>query len=402
MESVSFGLQASALFFPHHKNDFIRLNNGSFGSPPASVLAQKRELETSWNAQPDGHYFYDLTPNLERSTEAVASFVNCPRDNLCLVDNATTSAVMVTQLVAREFSLGECKSGDVILTHSFIYAAVAKILRHYLQHLGAEIVEVPLPFPVTSDDEVIDAYKRTLDTLQGRRIRLAVLDHISSIPSILFPLKGLTELLRERGVNEIFVDGAHAVGAVPVDLETIDCDYYTSNCHKWLFCPASVAFFYARDTEKIKREIHHPVVSHNLGQGLWMECAWVGTRDYSSMEVVPYAIEFMQALGVERVMKYNHELAWKAAETLAKKWNTQVGSPQSMISSLSSVQLPEATLEEFPDPLVLRQRLRDSHRIESYPFIHEGRYWVRLSAQIYNREEDYEAFFSAINSVLSS
>lgn len=148
-----------------------------------------------------------------------------------------------------------------------------------------------------------------------------------------------------------------------LDLASIDCDYYTSNCHKWLFCPSAVAFFYARDRKKFDTELHHPIVSHNYGKGLWLESAWIGTRDYrqvlylsliidsstsalsnlfcSSLECVPAALEFIESIGgIQRVMEYNHNLVWTAAKKLASGWGTKIGAPEEMVGTLALVQLP--------------------------------------------------------------
>lgn len=401
--SITFGTEAKQTYFPSHKPDFIRLNHGSFGAAPVSIVEAKKAYEEQWNSQPDDFYFNGLSDELKKSTEAVADFVNCAVDNLCMVDNATTGAVMVAQYIGHEFSKGLCKPGDVILLHSFIYAAVAKLFKYYTETLGAELVEVDLPFPISGPGDVLDAYKKTLDTLSGRRIRLAVVDHISSIPSVVFPLKDINALLRERGAEEIFIDGAHAIGAISLDLQAIDCDYYTSNCHKWLFCPTSVGFFYFRDVEKGHAALHHPIISHNYGQGLWAESAWIGTRDYSSLLTVPKAIDFVKSLGVEKVMAYNHDLVWKAAVKMTMGWGTRIGAPESMVSTLSLIELPQALTTKFDDMLKLRAHIRDHYNIECFPFLHKnGRFWIRLSAQIYNSEGDYDALYEAINKIVES
>lgn len=81
-----------------------------------------------------------------------------------------------------------------------------------------------------------------LDTFQNQ-IKVATIDHISSTPSVLFPVKELVELIHERGVIAV-VDGAHAVGNVPLDMTDINADFYFSNFHKWGFAPKNAAFLY--------------------------------------------------------------------------------------------------------------------------------------------------------------
>ncbi|KAL4569707.1 hypothetical protein LXL04_025349 [Taraxacum kok-saghyz] len=98
-------------------------------------------------------------------------------------------------------------------------------------------------------------------------------------------------MCREEGIDRIFVDAAHAIGSIRVDVKEIGADFYTSNLHKWLFCPPSVAFLYCKNP--VLSNLHHPVVSHEYENGLAIESSWIGTRDYSAQLVVPEALEFV-------------------------------------------------------------------------------------------------------------
>ncbi|KAL6220213.1 hypothetical protein ACLB2K_007970 [Fragaria x ananassa] len=81
----------------------------------------------------------------------------------------------------------------------------------------------------------------------------------------------------EEGVDQVFIDGAHGVECVEVDMQEIGEDFYTSNLHKWFFCPASVAFLYCRKSVT-HSELHHPMVSHDYGKKGWL-LKVVGYRD---------------------------------------------------------------------------------------------------------------------------
>ncbi|KAE8799916.1 putative L-cysteine desulfhydrase 1 [Hordeum vulgare] len=186
---------------------------------------------------------------LRRSRAAVAALVNAGDvSEISLVDNATTAAAIVLQHAAWSFAEGHFARGDAVLMLHYAYGAVKKSIQAYVARAGATVVEVPLPFPVTSPHAIIAEFHAALAVAKagGRKVRLAVIDHITSMPSVLIPVKELVAICRQEGVDKVFVDAAHSVGQVPVDVRDIGADFYTSNLHKWFFCPPAVAFLHTR------------------------------------------------------------------------------------------------------------------------------------------------------------
>lgn len=275
------------------------------------------------------------------------------------------------------------------------------------------MIEVPLPFPVRSNDEIISEFRKALEEgkSDGRRVRLAVIDHITSMPSVVIPVKELVKICREEGVDQVFVDAAHAIGCTEVDMKEIGADFYTSNLHKWFFCPPSVAFLYCRKSGK-PSDLHHPVVSHEYGNGLPIESAWIGTRDYSPQLVAPDAIEFVNRFegGIEGIRKRNHEKVVEMGEMLAKAWGTNLGSPPEMCSSMVMVGLPACLgITSDLDVLKLRAHLRDCFSVEVpiyYRAPKDGEVnpvtgYARISHQIYNKLDDYSRFKEAVNKLVN-
>lgn len=70
---------------------------------------------------------------------------------------------------------------------------------------GGTVIEVPLPFPVTSNDDVVNEFRKALERgkSRGNRIRLAVIDHVTSMPSVVIPVKDLVKICREEGVEQV-------------------------------------------------------------------------------------------------------------------------------------------------------------------------------------------------------
>ncbi|XP_052193145.1 probable L-cysteine desulfhydrase, chloroplastic [Diospyros lotus] len=400
--------------FAHHDPSVARINNGSFGSCPASVIAAQQKWQLKFLRQPDEFYFNRLQPAILRSRTAIKDLINADHvEEVAIVDNATTAAAIVLTATARAFGEGKFDPGDAVVMLHYAYGAVKKSVQAYVGRSGGRVIEVPLPFPVRSNDEIISEFRKALEQgkSDGRRVRLAVIDHITSMPSVVIPVKELVKICREEGVDQVFVDAAHAIGCTEVDMKEIGADFYTSNLHKWFFCPPSVAFLYCRKSDK-PLDLHHPVVSHEYGNGLPIESAWIGTRDYSPQLVAPDAIEFVNRFegGIEGIRKRNHEKVVEMGEMLVKAWGTNLGSPPEMCSSMVMVGLPACLgITSDLDVLKLRTHLRDCFSVEVpiyYRAPKDGEVnpvtgYARISHQIYNKLDDYSRFKEAVNKLVN-
>ncbi|KAF5194473.1 L-cysteine desulfhydrase [Thalictrum thalictroides] len=401
--------------FNHHDKKVARINNGSFGSCPASVLSAQKQWQLKFLSQPDDFYFNQLRKGINESRKVIKDLINAEYvDEVSIVDNATTAAAIVLQQIGWAFTEGIFQKGDAAVMLHYAYGAVKKSIQAYVSRAGGFVIEVQLPFPVNSNEEIICEFKKALEQgkLNGRKVRLAVIDHITSMPSVVIPVKELVKICREEGVDQVFVDAAHAIGNVDIDVQDIGADFYTSNLHKWFFCPPSVALLYCKKSDK-PSDLHHPVVSHEYGNGLAIESAWIGTRDYSSQLVVPSVLEFVNRFegGIQGIKKRNHDAAVEMGKMLAKAWGTNLGSPPELCCSMVMVGLP-ASLEisSEADAMLFRTHLRDCFGIEVPIYYQNPRSgniedgvttgYARISHQIYNTIDDYHKLQDAINQLI--
>lgn len=121
------------------------------------------------------------------------------------------------------------KAGDAVLTTNHAYGACKNALDRRAASAGAEVIVAEVPFPIRSPAEVLEAVERAWTP----KVRLALLDHITSPTGLVFPLAELVKLLEGKGVA-CLVDGAHAPGMVPLALNALGASYYTGNCHSEL------------------------------------------------------------------------------------------------------------------------------------------------------------------------
>jgi isopenicillin-N epimerase len=251
------------------------------------------------------------------------------------------------------------------------------------------VITVELPHPAPDPSAIVE----TLDRALGPRTSLLIVDHITSKSAWILPVAEIAARCRAVGVP-ILVDGAHAPGAIPVDLPSLGVDWYAGNLHKWAYSPRSCGFLWAAPERWAG--IHPPVISHGLGQGFSDEFDWVGTRDPSPYLAAPEGIAFLRELGLNAVRSYNHDLAWEAGRTLTRAWGTSLEIGESMIGTMITVPLPEWMGSSDEDAGRLRDALLFEDRIEVEIHAGRGRLWARLSAQVYNDGDDVSRLAGAV------
>src|SRR5206468_3288163 len=105
---------------------------------------------------------------------------------------------------------------------------------------GATVRTVELPFPGVTRESVVDAIEAAITP----RTRMLVVDHITSGSALVLPIVEIAARCRARGVSTL-IDGAHAPGALSLDLPALGVDFYTGNLHKWAMAPRSCGILWA-------------------------------------------------------------------------------------------------------------------------------------------------------------
>ncbi len=376
------------------------INHGSFGACPKAVLDWQSRLRGRLESEPVQFLARDLEGLLDESRNVLAGFIGAKPENIALVPNATTGVNAVLRSLRLE-------PGDELLTTDHAYPSCKSTLSRVAADTGAEVVVAKVPFPIGSPQEVTDSLKRHA----GPRTRICLIDHVTSPTGIVFPVSSIVRDMRDRDVD-VLIDGAHAPGMLPLAVEKIGAAYYTGNCHKWICAPKGAAFLHVRGD---RLETVGPLVT-SLGYGstrndrpaLHLRFDWAGTGDPTPYLCVAKAISYMGSLlpgGWGELMDRNHATAVEARSRVCARLGEPVPSPDDMIGSLASIPLPEGEgggYYDTGDNDPVRRELLERYKIE-VPVIawpHPPKRLIRLSAQIYNKPDEYEALAGALNRIL--
>jgi isopenicillin-N epimerase len=346
------------------------------------VLAAQQRWRDAMERQPVRFMVREVPPALDRARAALAGFVGADPGDLVFVENATAGVNSVLRSLRFE-------PGDEIVVTALGYPAVLNAARYVAAQSGARLVTVELPLPIRDEAAITAAIAAALT----RRTRLAVLDHVTSATACVMPIAALVATCHDAGVP-VLVDGAHAPGMLALDLRQLGADWYTGNCHKWLFAPKGAAFLHARHDRQAG--LHPLVISHGLDRGLHPEFDWPGTRDFSAWLAVEDAIAFHRDQDSEALRAYNRSLAAAMADRLSQAFGSEPAVARPMLGAMATVRLPAALGATPADAAALHDRLIDQFGVEVPVWALGGVMWLRISAQIYNEPDDYGRLEDAI------
>ena len=285
------------------------------------------------------------------------------------------------------------------------YNACHNVLVETARRSGVRLVVAQVPFPLSSEEEILEVVLGAV----SRRTRLAMIDHATSHTALIFPIERLIRELESRGID-VLVDGAHAPGMLPLDLAALRPAWYTGNLHKWVCAPKGAAFLWAREDKQ--KDLQPAVISHGNntprpGYSPFQDrFDWAGTFDPTAWFCVGEAIDWLGKLlpgGWRELRQRNHRLAVAARKVLAQRLEVDLPCPETRLGSMATLPLPARFQGQPASGKIDREALAlyDQFGIE-VPFMRigaAGRRYFRISAQIYNRIEEYEYLAEALEAL---
>jgi len=366
----------------------VFLNHGSYGASPRPVFDAYQEWQRELEGQPVEFLGRRLRGLLEASRAALGAYVGADGDDLVYVPNST----FALNVVARALPLSP---GDEVLGTDHEYGAIERTWRFVCGRRGARYVRQAVPLRPSSPGEVVEAIWAGVTP----RTRVLFLSHITSPTATVFPIEPLLRRARAAGILSV-VDGAHAPGQLPLDLEALGADFYAGNCHKWLCAPKGSAFLHAR---REVQELLSPLVvswgwqSDRPGPSRFVdEQQLQGTRDPAAFLAVPAAIRFLEQHDWPAVRRRCHDLLAGARRAIGALTGLPPLTPDTpdWYAQMAAFPLPPC------DGPALKERLYQSYQIEVPVTSWQGLAFVRVSVQGYTSAADVAALVGALADLL--
>jgi isopenicillin-N epimerase len=378
--------------------DIIYLNHGSFGACPKEVFEIYQQWQRELERQPVLFLGRRAATLLEEARQALATFLNVDADEIVFFPNPTTAVNMVARNLARcavgglnekeeKFFL---KPGDEVLATDHEYGALNRTWRYICEKSAARYVTFPIALPLEDPAEFVEHFWSAVN----ERTKVIFISHITSPTALIFPVEKICQRAKAAGIL-CFVDGAHAIGQLPLDLRSLGADMYTGACHKWLCAPKGAAFLYVR--RELQSWLDPLVVSwgyesENPSASQFIDYhEWQGTRDIASFLSVPAAIQFQQSKIWQTFHPFCHPLAVDTRRRIEAITGLPSICPESSFRQMFSVRLADTVNPEW-----LKNTLYDAYRIEAPVISWNGQKLLRISIQVYNDQEDTDRLIEAL------
>lgn len=369
------------------------LNTGSFGPTPRAVFDRVTQLRQMQAAGPMNFLVRQSPPLLWHARQSLANFVGVSPERIVFTQNVTTAINIVA--AGLRLSPGE------ILMSDREYGAMAWCWERAAERQGLSIRRFHLPLTPRSADELVDAVAGALT----ESTRLVFLSHVYSANGMFMPVRPIAELIRRHGAISV-IDGAHAPGLLPLEIDSLACDFYAGNCHKWLLAPIGAGFLTVSEGMRDRleplqvswgyRPDGEPDRPDEFGSTPRVRrLEFEGTRDICPWLTVPDAISLQSNLGWPAIWERQRELAATVRqefEELELQTPTSFGLSGPMTAFRIKTSVPSDTI---------RQRLWD-RRVEIPVTDWPDQTLIRVSTHFYTTEEEITRGIVAVRHALGS
>lgn len=292
----------------------VYFDNGATTQKPRCVVDSivNEYYSVNANVHRGVHFLSQQATNLhEASRETVRKFINARSVNEIVFTRGTTESI---NLVASSFAESQMGMGDEVIVS--VMEHHSNIVSWQLQAARKGIVLKVIPMN-EQGELLLDEYEK----LFSPRTRMVSVTHVSNVLGTVNPVKRMIEIAHAHHVP-ILIDGAQSIPHMPVDVQDLDADFYVFSGHK-VYGPTGIGVLYGKETwldklppyqgggEMIKNVSFERTTFNDLPFKFE-----AGTPDYVGSTALAKALDYVSAIGMDRIAGYEQDLTAYAINRL--------------------------------------------------------------------------------------
>ena len=384
--------------FPIFKNkNLVYLDSANSSQKPQSVIDRINDFYSNEFSNV-GRSVHALsiaaTNNYENTRISVQKYINAKSKDEIVFTKGATEAI---NLVANTFGQKYLKEGDEILLTELEHHS-NYVPWHYLRSLKGVKIEFA---EVNEDGEVsVESIAKKITS----NTKIIAVTHLSNVTGAILSIKEITELAHSKGIP-VLIDGCQGAPHLKLDMQDLDCDFYTISCHK-MYGPTGLGILYAK--KKWLEELPpyqggggmiKEVKKDSISYGDLPNKYEAGTMATAQVVAFDQSIKFLEKIGMNNVIQHEKELMDYGQEILRKNNSVKlVGNPKKKGAVLSF------TIEGIHPHDIATILDEDGVAIRAghhcCQILHETlgiAATARASLGIYNTKEDIDRLNSSIN-----
>lgn len=289
-----------------HGKPLAYLDNAATTQKPQSVIAAVDNYYREYNANIHRgvHSLSEkATTAYEDARATVRRFINAGASEEIIFVRGATEGI---NLIAQSYGRSNLRAGDEIIISEMEHHSNIVPWQMLCEQTGAVLKVIPMD---ENGDLILSGYKKLL----GPKTRIVSIVHTSNALGTINPVRQIIEQAHAHNAV-VVVDGAQAVAHAPVDVTSLDCDFYVFSGHK-LFAPTGTGVVYG------KRDLLEKMPPYQGGGDMIKVVTFEKTRyndlPYKFEAGTPHiagviglgkAIEYIEAIGLENIAVHEKEL----------------------------------------------------------------------------------------------
>ncbi|MEY3689473.1 MAG: hypothetical protein RIT37_1035 [Bacteroidota bacterium] len=361
----------------------VNLNNGGVSPSPRSVMQALHTGLDYANQAPARNIWQQQEPGLERVRQGIASLFGVSNEEIAITRNASESL----HHIQMGMSLAK---GDEVLTTEHDYPRMLTAWEQRSRRDGIIIKKIPIAIPVTNPNDIVEAFKKNIT----KKTKVIHVSHVAFCSGQIFPVREICLLAKENGI-ECIVDGAHSFAHFPFTQKDLQCDYFGTSLHKWLYAPVGNGMLYiAKD--KIPNIWPLMAAGIDLNDSI-KKFEEIGTHPAALHNAVTEAIAFNERVGLERKAARLRALQMRWINVI--KDDPRVSFMTNITDSTQWCGLMVFRFQGF-DHAKIGEYLFNTHRIITTPIKYANIDGIRITPNIYISDSEIDYFAEILLSIL--